>query len=95
MIVAIELPTPRILKKKFKKYINKERVAIYTSISFGITVICLNDIPVKLVPIAALIYCGIAYEVIGNSNYIIEDQEFLNLINNNRYLYDAYAGMYF
>lgn len=80
LITAIELPSPRIIKKKLKKYMNAERITIYSLASIGIIVVCFNSVPVKILPIASLIYCTVAYEIIQKSEGFIEDPELIKLI---------------
>lgn len=86
MIVVLELPTPRIIKKKFKKYkkkyFTKERSIIYALVTSGIITIYVSDVPIKILPISALIYCTIAYEVLEHTNYIIEDPIIINELLN-------------
>lgn len=91
MIAVIELPTPRIIKKKLKKYANKERGTIYGLILFGLIIIVKNNIPFKIIPISALIFCGISYEVIEHSE-IVEDEKLLNAILEN-YKYNIYTNL--
>lgn len=81
MILVVELPTPRIIKKKFKKYMTKERIGIYGLVIGGIIVICSNKVPVKVLPISALVYCVVAYEVIERSDFI-DDPEILEYLLN-------------
>ncbi|MGL4991928.1 MAG: hypothetical protein ACRC57_12305 [Sarcina sp.] len=87
MIVVLELPTPRIIKKKFKKYkkkyFTKERGIIYALVASGVITIYASDVPVKILPISALIYCAVAYEILDHTNYIIEDPIILNELLNN------------
>lgn len=83
LITAIELPSPRVIKKKINKYMTKERVCIYTSVGLGICVVFISGSPVKILPISSLIYCTFAYEVIENSDKIINDPEVLKLIFSN------------
>lgn len=83
MIAAIELPTPRILKKKFKKFITRERVGMYILILGGIGIIYWNSMPFKIITISTLIYCGVAYEVLENSNFIIDDPKLIEVILEN------------
>ncbi|MGL5820238.1 MAG: hypothetical protein ACRCYE_01230 [Sarcina sp.] len=91
MIAVIELPTPRIIKKKLKKYANKERSVIYGLIFLGMLVIIKNDIPFKIIPISALIFCGVSYEIIEHGA-VIGDEEVLNAILEN-YKYNIYTNM--
>ncbi|MGL4740435.1 MAG: hypothetical protein ACRC41_06455 [Sarcina sp.] len=91
MIAVIELPSPRILKKKLKKYASKERATIYGLILFGLVVIIRNDIPFKVIPVSALIFCGISYEIIEQST-IIEDEKILKAILEN-YKYNIYTNL--
>ena len=81
MILVVELPTPRIIKKKIKKYLTRERVRvrvrIYGLLIGGCIIVCSSSIPVKIIPISALLYCGFTYEIIEKYDFIIEDQELL------------------
>ncbi|WP_297518379.1 hypothetical protein [uncultured Clostridium sp.] len=90
MIAVIELPTPRIIKRKIKKFYTRERAGMYALILGGIVIVCINAVPFKIIPISALLYCGVAYEVVENSNFIIEDprviQSILESYNNMSYL---------
>ncbi|MGL4654840.1 MAG: hypothetical protein ACRCWM_02975 [Sarcina sp.] len=83
MIAVIELPTPRVLKRKLKKYLTKERIGMYILISGGIAVIYFNSVPFKVIPIAALLYCGIAYEVLEQSDFVIEDPRLIEIMLQN------------
>lgn len=91
LITAIELPTPRIIKKKFVKYITKERVCIYSSVALGICVVFISGVPVKALPISSLLYCTFAYEVIENSEKIINDPEVLKIIFSNPAFSDRFG----
>ena len=77
MILVVELPTPRIIKKKIRKYLTRERVGIYGLLIGGCIIVCSSSMPVKIIPISALLYCGFAYEIIEKYDFVIEDQEFL------------------
>lgn len=90
IVKAIVIPTPNRIKRKVKKYITKERVVIYTLIGTGIAVISFNSIPIKAVPIGALVYCGIAYEVIENLAYEIEDPEVIKYLLETNFYYGAF-----
>lgn len=93
MILVIELPTPRIIKKKLKKYMTKERVGIYGLVVGGIVIICANKVPIKVLPISALLYCAVAYEVLEKSEYILEDPKLLEHLMNNQYLSNSFFYM--
>ena len=80
MIAVVELPTPRVLKKKFKKFMKRERVGMYVLILGGIAVVCYNSVPFKVIPISALLYCGVAYEVLEHSNFVIDDPRTIEAI---------------
>ncbi|MGL4451974.1 MAG: hypothetical protein ACRCTZ_12355 [Sarcina sp.] len=87
MITVIELPTPRILKRKMKKLLTRERIGMYALILGGVIIIYSNAVPFKIIPISALLYCGVAYEVIENSNFIIDDPKLIELMLQNHYTY--------
>ncbi|MGL5069491.1 MAG: hypothetical protein ACRC6T_17060 [Sarcina sp.] len=89
MITVIELPTPRIIKRKIKKFYTKERAGMYILILGGIAIVCINTIPFKIIPISVLLYCGFAYEMVENIDYIIDDPKLVQMIldtyNRNNY----------
>lgn len=89
MILVVELPTPRVIKKKVRKYLTKERACMYGLIIGGCIVVYTSHMPVKVIPISALLYCGVAYEVISRYDDIIEDKELLADIIRH---YDNYQG---
>ncbi|MGL5243675.1 MAG: hypothetical protein ACRC7R_00670 [Sarcina sp.] len=68
MIGTIVIPTPRIIKRKFKYFINKystkERILIYTLISGGLIAVSKVDIPSKPFIFGSLIYNGVAFEIL-------------------------------
>lgn len=90
IVKAITMPTPKRIKNSFKRYATKERVAIYSLIGTGIAIISLNSIPIKAVPIGALLYCGIAYEVIDNMVYETEDEEIIKFLLENNFYYRSF-----
>lgn len=85
IIKALVAPTPKRIKKFIKDKITKERVTLYSLIGAGIAIVSLNDVPIKGVAIGTLIYYGIAYEVIINSEEIINDPLFAEAYRNNFY----------
>ncbi|MGL5615101.1 MAG: hypothetical protein ACRDD2_02555 [Sarcina sp.] len=91
IVKAITIPTPKRVRNSLKKYATKERVAIYSLIGTGIAIISLNSIPIKAVPIGALVYCGIAYEVIDNMVYETEDEELIKFLLENNFYYRSFG----
>lgn len=94
IVKAITIPTPRRVKKQIKKYITMERVVIYSLIGAGTAIICLNSIPVKAIPIGALIYCGVAYEVIENGVYATDDPELIRYLLETNFYYEGFNIFY-
>ena len=80
MITVIELPTPRIIKKKLKKFYTRERAGMYILILGGIGIVCANAVPFKVIPISVLLYCGFAYEMIENIDFIIDDPKVVQMV---------------
>ncbi|MGL5379684.1 hypothetical protein [Clostridium sp.] len=86
IVKAITVPTPRRIKKFLKEKLTKERVCVYSLIGAGVGLTSLTDVPAKGVITGALVYCGIAYEVIEKSEDIINDPFFKEVMVTNPYI---------
>lgn len=93
IVKAITIPTPRRVKRSIKKYLTPERVVIYALIGTGIGIVSLNSVPIKVIPIGALIYCGFAYEIIDNV-IETEDPEFIKYLLENNFYYNQFNRFY-